>query len=142
MARGRLAAEEGRRAKSCCAFGKIRKAQPRRRLTLRLTGGVPGKCAPPGSTFQLMNARKRVTLDGNEAVANIAYRLNEVMAIYPITPSSTMAELCDQWSAEGRPNLWGTVPSVVQYQSEGGAVGGVHGALQTGSLATTFTASQ
>ena len=89
-----------------------------------------------------MNARKRVTLDGNEAVANIAYRLNEVMAIYPITPSSTMAELCDQWSAEDRPNLWGTVPSVVQYQSEGGAVGGVHGALQTGSLATTFTASQ
>jgi pyruvate-ferredoxin/flavodoxin oxidoreductase len=89
-----------------------------------------------------MNARKRVTLDGNEAVANIAYRLNEVMAIYPITPSSTMAELCDQWSAEGRPNLWNTVPSVVQYQSEGGAVGGVHGALQTGSLATTFTASQ
>jgi pyruvate-ferredoxin/flavodoxin oxidoreductase len=89
-----------------------------------------------------MNARKLVTLDGNEAVANIAYRLNEVMAIYPITPSSTMAELCDQWSAEARPNLWGTVPSVVQYQSEGGAVGGVHGALQTGSLATTFTASQ
>ena len=72
-----------------------------------------------------MNARKRVTLDGNEAVANIAYRLNEVMAIYPITPSSTMAELCDQWSAEGRLNLWGTVPSVVQYQSEGGAVGDI-----------------
>jgi pyruvate-ferredoxin/flavodoxin oxidoreductase len=89
-----------------------------------------------------MNARKLVTLDGNEAAANIAYRLNEVMAIYPITPSSTMAELCDQWSAEGKKNLWNTVPSVVQYQSEGGAVGGVHGALQTGSLATTFTASQ
>ena len=88
-----------------------------------------------------MNARKLVTLDGNEAAANIAYRLNEVMAIYPITPSSTMAELCDQWSAEGKKNLWNTVPSVVQYQSEGGAVGGVHGALQTGSLATTFTAS-
>jgi pyruvate-ferredoxin/flavodoxin oxidoreductase len=83
-----------------------------------------------------------VTLDGNEAVANIAYRLNEVMAIYPITPSSPMAEFCDQWSSEGRKNLWSTVPSVVQYQSEGGAVGGVHGALQTGSLATTFTASQ
>jgi len=89
-----------------------------------------------------MNARKLVTLDGNEAVANIAYRLNEVMAIYPITPSSPMAEFCDQWSSEGKPNLWGTVPSVVQYQSEGGAVGGVHGALQTGSMATTFTASQ
>ncbi len=82
------------------------------------------------------------TIDGNEAVANVAYRLNEVMAIYPITPSSTMAELCDQWSSEGRQNLWGTIPSVVEYQSEGGAVGGVHGALQTGSLATTFTASQ
>jgi pyruvate-ferredoxin/flavodoxin oxidoreductase len=87
-------------------------------------------------------AREITTIDGNEAVANVAYRLNEVMAIYPITPSSTMAELCDQWSSEGRPNLWGTIPSVVQYQSEGGAVGGVHGALQTGSLATTFTASQ
>jgi len=89
-----------------------------------------------------MNARKMVTLDGNEAVANIAYRLNEVMAIYPITPSSPMAEFCDQWSSEGKPNLWSTVPSVVQYQSEGGAVGGVHGALQTGTMATTFTASQ
>jgi pyruvate-ferredoxin/flavodoxin oxidoreductase len=89
-----------------------------------------------------MNTRKLVTLDGNEAVANIAYRLNEVMAIYPITPSSPMAEFCDQWSAEGKRNLWGTVPSVVQYQSEGGAAGGVHGALQTGALATTFTASQ
>ena len=89
-----------------------------------------------------MNARKLVTLDGNEAVANVAYRLNEVMAIYPITPSSPMAEFCDQWSAETKPNLWGTVPSVVQYQSEGGAAGGVHGALQTGTMATTFTASQ
>jgi len=88
------------------------------------------------------NMRKTLTVDGNEAVANVAYRLNEVMAIYPITPSSPMAEFCDQWAAEGRGNLWGTIPSVVQYQSEGGAVGGVHGALQTGSLATTFTASQ
>ncbi|MCU0787892.1 MAG: pyruvate:ferredoxin (flavodoxin) oxidoreductase [Verrucomicrobia bacterium] len=86
--------------------------------------------------------RTTLTVDANEAVAMVAYRLNEVMAIYPITPSSPMAEFCDQWSAEGRKNLWGTVPSVVQYQSEGGAVGGVHGALQTGSLATTFTASQ
>jgi pyruvate-ferredoxin/flavodoxin oxidoreductase len=86
--------------------------------------------------------RKTLTVDANEAVAMVAYRLNEVMAIYPITPSSPMAEFCDQWSAEGRKNLWGTIPSVVQYQSEGGAVGGVHGALQTGSLATTFTASQ
>jgi len=86
--------------------------------------------------------RKTLTVDGNEAVANVAYRLNEIMAIYPITPSSPMAEFCDQWSSEGRRNLWGTIPSVVQYQSEGGAAGGVHGALQTGSLATTFTASQ
>jgi pyruvate-ferredoxin/flavodoxin oxidoreductase len=82
------------------------------------------------------------TIDGNEAVARIAYKLNEVIAIYPITPSSTMGEWADAWSAEGRPNLWGTVPSVVQMQSEGGAAGAVHGALQTGSLSTTFTASQ
>src|SRR5512141_245705 len=82
------------------------------------------------------------TLDGNEAAAHVAYQLNEVMAIYPITPSSNMAEWCDQWASEGRRNLWGTIPSVVEMQSEGGAVGSVHGALQTGSLATTFTASQ
>ncbi|AVH72459.1 pyruvate:ferredoxin (flavodoxin) oxidoreductase [Nostoc sp. 'Lobaria pulmonaria (5183) cyanobiont'] len=82
------------------------------------------------------------TVDGNEAVARVAYKLNEVIAIYPITPSSAMGEWADAWSAEGRPNLWGTVPSVVQMQSEGGAAGAVHGALQTGSLSTTFTASQ
>ncbi|MEH2337114.1 pyruvate:ferredoxin (flavodoxin) oxidoreductase [Nostoc sp.] len=82
------------------------------------------------------------TIDGNEAVARVAYKLNEVIAIYPITPSSAMGEWADAWSAESRPNLWGTVPSVVQMQSEGGAAGAVHGALQTGSLSTTFTASQ
>src|SRR5215472_17417738 len=82
------------------------------------------------------------TLDANEAVANVAYRLNEVIAIYPITPSSPIGEWCDQWASEGRPNIWGTVPQVVEMQSEGGAAGAVHGALQTGSLATTFTASQ
>ncbi|MBG1271716.1 pyruvate:ferredoxin (flavodoxin) oxidoreductase [Nostoc sp. WHI] len=82
------------------------------------------------------------TIDGNEAVARVAYKLNEVIAIYPITPSSAMGEWADAWSAEGCPNLWGTVPSVVQMQSEGGAAGAVHGALQTGSLSTTFTASQ
>ncbi|XHR80718.1 MAG: pyruvate:ferredoxin (flavodoxin) oxidoreductase [Gloeotrichia echinulata GP01] len=82
------------------------------------------------------------TIDGNEAVALVAYKLNEVIAIYPITPSSTMGEWADAWAADGRPNLWGTVPSVVQMQSEGGAAGAVHGALQTGSLSTTFTASQ
>lgn len=81
-------------------------------------------------------------MDGNEAVADVAYRLNEVCAIYPITPSSTMAELADQWSAEDRPNLWGNVPVVVEMQSEGGAAGAAHGALQGGALTTTFTASQ
>jgi pyruvate-ferredoxin/flavodoxin oxidoreductase len=83
-----------------------------------------------------------ITLEGNEAVAYVAYRVNEVCAIYPITPSSTMAELADQWSAEGKKNLWGEVPLVVEMQSEGGAAGAVHGALQTGALTTTFTASQ
>jgi len=86
--------------------------------------------------------RKFKTMDANEAVANVAYRLNEVIAIYPITPSSTMGEWADQWSSEGVPNIWGTVPHVVEMQSEGGAAGAVHGALQTGALATTFTASQ
>jgi len=82
------------------------------------------------------------TMDANEAVAHVAYRLNEVIAIYPITPSSTMGEWADEWSSEGVPNVWGTVPHVIEMQSEGGAAGVVHGALQTGSLATTFTASQ
>jgi pyruvate-ferredoxin/flavodoxin oxidoreductase len=81
-------------------------------------------------------------MDGNEAVANVAYRLNEVIAIYPITPSSNMGEWADQWMSEGVPNIWGTVPHVAEMQSEGGASGAVHGALQTGALATTFTASQ
>jgi pyruvate-ferredoxin/flavodoxin oxidoreductase len=82
------------------------------------------------------------TIDGNEAVAYVAYRCNEVMGIYPITPSSNMGEWCDQWASEGVKNLWGTVPSVVEMQSEGGAAGAVHGALQTGALTCTFTASQ
>ncbi|MFO1487652.1 MAG: pyruvate:ferredoxin (flavodoxin) oxidoreductase [Verrucomicrobiota bacterium] len=82
------------------------------------------------------------TLDGNEAAAYIAYRLNEAMAIYPITPSSPIAEWCDQWASEGKKNLWGTIPAIVEMQSEGGAVGAVHGMLQTGSISTTFTASQ
>ncbi|NND89340.1 MAG: pyruvate:ferredoxin (flavodoxin) oxidoreductase [Granulosicoccus sp.] len=81
-------------------------------------------------------------IDGNEAAAHVAYRINEVCAIYPITPSSTMAELADQWASEGRKNLWGQVPIVAEMQSEGGAAGAVHGALQTGALTTTFTASQ
>ena len=83
-----------------------------------------------------------MTLEGNEAVAYVAYRINEVCAIYPITPSSTMAELADQWAAEGKTNIFGEVPVVVEMQSEGGAAGTVHGALQTGGLTTTFTASQ
>jgi pyruvate-ferredoxin/flavodoxin oxidoreductase len=82
------------------------------------------------------------TIDGNEAVAHVAYRLNEVIAIYPITPSSPMGEWADAWASAGTPNAWGTVPAVVEMQSEGGAAGAVHGALQTGSLTTTFTASQ
>jgi pyruvate-ferredoxin/flavodoxin oxidoreductase len=81
-------------------------------------------------------------IDGNEAAADVAYRLSEVVAIYPITPSSTMGELADQWASEGRPNLWGDVPSVMEMQSEAGAAGAIHGALQAGSVATTFTASQ
>jgi pyruvate-ferredoxin/flavodoxin oxidoreductase len=86
--------------------------------------------------------RKFKTMDGNEAVANVAYRLNEVIAIYPITPSSNMGEWADQWMSEDVPNIWGTIPHVMEMQSEGGASGAVHGALQTGALATTFTASQ
>src|SRR5262245_52726833 len=86
--------------------------------------------------------RKFKTMDANEAVAHVAYRLNEVIAIYPITPSSPMGEWADQWASEKLPNIWGTVPHVAEMQSEGGAAGAVHGALQTGALATTFTASQ
>ena len=86
--------------------------------------------------------RKFKTMDGNEAVAHVAYRLNEVIAIYPITPSSNMGEWADQWASEGLANIWGTVPQVTEMQSEGGASGAIHGALQAGALATTFTASQ
>ena len=89
-----------------------------------------------------MTTRNSVTVDGNEAAASVAYRASEVIAIYPITPSSTMGELADEWAATRRPNLWGTVPEVVEMQSEGGAAGAVHGALQAGALTTTFTASQ
>ena len=86
--------------------------------------------------------RSSVIVDGNEAVADVAYRLNEVIAIYPITPSSPMGEWSDQWQQERRPNIWGAIPKVVEMQSEGGAAGALHGALQAGALATTFTASQ
>ena len=86
--------------------------------------------------------RKKVTIDGNEAAAHVAYRVSEVIAIYPITPSSPMGELSDEWSARKTKNIWGTTPLVSELQSEGGASGAVHGALQTGALTTTFTASQ
>jgi len=84
----------------------------------------------------------RTTIDGNEAAVSVAYRLNEVCCIYPITPSSPMAELADEWSSHQRPNVWGTVPTVVEMQSEGGAAGALHGSLQAGALTTTFTSSQ
>src|SRR5690242_18500369 len=86
--------------------------------------------------------QKAANLDDNEATAYIAYRVNEVCAIYPITPSSTMAELADEWAAKRIKNIWGNIPDIIEMQSEGGAAGTVHGALQTGALTTTFTASQ
>src|SRR5437660_9586451 len=86
--------------------------------------------------------RPTAIVDGNEAAASVAYRLSEVVAIYPITPSSPMGELADQWMVEGRKNIWGTVPQVVEMQSEAGAAGALHGALQAGALGTTFTSSQ
>src|SRR6201997_1740462 len=99
---------------------------------------MPGACHRDDPRGAVM----RVTVDGNEAAASAAYRLNEVCCIYPITPSSPMAELADEWSSQHRPNIWGSVPAVVEMQSEGGAAGALHGALQGGALATTFTASQ
>ena len=89
-----------------------------------------------------MSEQKMVILDGNEAAASVAYRLSEVVAIYPITPSSPMAEWADQWRSEGKKNLWGALPIVEELQSEGGAAGALHGALQAGAFGTTFTASQ
>lgn len=89
-----------------------------------------------------MSDARMITIDGNEAVAYIAHMSNEVIAIYPITPSSPMGEYSEAWSSQGLKNLWGTIPEVIEMQSEGGAAGAIHGALQTGSLATTFTASQ
>ena len=86
--------------------------------------------------------RRQVTVEGNEAAAHVAHQCNEVIAIYPITPASGMGELADAWSAAGRANIYGTVPEVIEMQSEAGAAGAVHGALQAGALATTFTASQ
>jgi len=99
--------------------------------------------APRAASAAMNRSRSRfATVDGNEAAASVAYRTNEVVAIYPITPASPMGELADAWSAEKRRNLWGNVPDIVQLQSEGGAAGTCHGALQAGALTTTFTASQ
>jgi pyruvate-ferredoxin/flavodoxin oxidoreductase len=89
-----------------------------------------------------VSQRKQLTLDANEATAQVAFKLSEVIAIYPITPSSPMAEVCDEWASRGKTNLWGVRPEIAEMQSEGGAAGAVHGALQAGALATTFTASQ
>src|SRR4029450_4321342 len=102
----------------------------------------PGRSARRRPLQESVMAKSVKTLGGNEAAASIAYRTNDVCAIYPITPSSTMGELADQWASEGRTNIWGGVPHVVEMQSEGGAAGAVHGALQTGAMTTTFTASQ
>src|SRR6202158_5684556 len=106
------------------------------------TSGEPGHPRHLFAGKGRIMKRKFKTMDANEAVAYVAYRVNEVIAIYPITPSSNMGEWADEWSSQGIQNIWGTVPHVVEMQSEGGAAGAVHGALQTGSLATTFTASQ
>jgi pyruvate-ferredoxin/flavodoxin oxidoreductase len=89
-----------------------------------------------------MKQARTIAVDGNEAAASVAYRTNEVIAIYPITPSSPMGELSDEWSVKEQPNVWGAIPEVVEMQSEGGAAGAVHGALQAGALTTTFTSSQ
>src|ERR1017187_9102242 len=142
------------RSNGCCLFAKISgggRATPNYSNS-RAVGDEEGRLdfavtmtvlTPQKSEFfNKMSTRPKLTLDANEGVAHVAYRLNEVMAIYPITPSSPMAEFCDQWTSENKKNLWGTIPSIVELQSEGGAVGAVHGMLQTGSMATTFTASQ
>lgn len=90
----------------------------------------------------MSSPKRRATVDGNEATAAVAYALSETIAIYPITPSSPMAESCDEWAAKDRPNVWGTIPRIIEMQSEGGAAGAVHGMLQAGAMSTTFTASQ
>src|SRR6476660_1302752 len=89
-----------------------------------------------------MSEAKHITVDGNEAAASVAFRLSEAIAIFPITPSSPMAELCDEWAGKKKTNLWGVIPEIAEMQSEGGAAGALHGALQAGALSTTFTASQ
>src|SRR5579864_7543466 len=109
---------------------------------LAAPGSVPPQTGPATRGEGIPMKRKFKTMDANEAVAHVAYRLNEVIAIYPITPSSPMGEWADEWASQSVLNIWGTIPHVAEMQSEGGAAGAVHGALQTGALATTFTASQ
>ena len=104
--------------------------------------GRGSKDAVPRDTPSDKASRTTLTIDGNEAVARIAYLCNEVIAIYPITPASSMGEWADEWASQGRPNLWGTVPKIIEMQSEAGAAGALHGALTSGALATSFTASQ
>lgn len=108
------------------------------------SGNIPPSDAKAKNAARLSKdgMEQFATVDANEAVASVAYRLSEAIAIYPITPSSPMAEFCDEWSAVGKPNLWQSVPELVEMQSEGGVAGAVHGMLQAGSLTTTFTASQ
>jgi pyruvate-ferredoxin/flavodoxin oxidoreductase len=86
--------------------------------------------------------KKYLTIDGNEAVAKVAYKLTNLNTIYPITPSSTMAELADEWASKGKLNLWGDIPTIIEMQSEAGACGALHGAIQAGALGATYTASQ
>ena len=102
-------------------------------FTLKLIEAIPGSA---------MSSGQRIIIDGNQAAAQIAHKTNEVIAIYPITPASPMGELSDEWSAQGRKNIWGGIPEIIEMQSEGGAAGAVHGAVQAGGLTTTFTASQ
>src|SRR5689334_20695886 len=97
--------------------------------------------APAARRGAAMNG-PTMTVDGNEAVSHVAYHASEIIAIYPITPASPMGEFADEWATRGEPNLWGVVPTVVEMQSEGGAAGALHGAIQAGALGTTFTASQ
>jgi pyruvate-ferredoxin/flavodoxin oxidoreductase len=108
--------------------------------SVKNSGGIENMNIP--TLPKLSQQARRITLDGNEAVASVAHRTNEVIALYPITPASPMGEWCDEWTAHGRDNIWGHMPEVIEMQSEAGAIGAVHGALQAGSLTTTFTASQ
>src|SRR5437660_1940060 len=103
---------------------------------------MDGPQTSPMNHAEVPMDRVPIILDGNEAAASVAYRLSEVIAIYPITPSSPMGEWADQWRSEGKKNICGAVPDVVEMQSEGRAAGALHGALETGVLGTTFTASQ